>query len=210
MSWQNGRQLATFANSDTSVAYTYDANGMRTSKTVTSGTTTDTAEYVYEGGLLLQMRYNHMYFDFAYDANGLPVSMAHRSTATGNPIYYYYALNSRGDVVGLYNSTGTLTAKYSYDAYGKLLSVTNASGGSIPSKYAPANLNPLRYRGYVYDTETGFYYLQSRYYDPETCRFVNADGYCATGVGITGNNMFKKRRNKIYMKRSYFLNKKQR
>lgn len=52
------------------------------------------------------------------------------------------------------------------------------------------NLNPFRYRGYYFDTETGLYYLQSRYYDPETCRFVNADGYISTGQGFTGNNMF--------------------
>jgi RHS repeat-associated protein len=51
-------------------------------------------------------------------------------------------------------------------------------------------LNPLRYRGYVYDTETGLYYLQSRYYNPEIGRFINADAFAATGQGILGNNMF--------------------
>jgi RHS repeat-associated protein len=50
--------------------------------------------------------------------------------------------------------------------------------------------NPLRYRGYVYDTETGLYYLQSRYYDPEICRFINADGYASTGQGLLGGNAF--------------------
>ena len=53
-----------------------------------------------------------------------------------------------------------------------------------------ANLNPIRYRGYYYDAETGFYYLNSRYYDPEICRFINADGYVSTGQGLLGNNMF--------------------
>ncbi len=50
--------------------------------------------------------------------------------------------------------------------------------------------NPLRYRGYVYDTDTGLYYLQSRYYNPEMGRFLNADSYASTGQGILGNNMF--------------------
>jgi len=50
--------------------------------------------------------------------------------------------------------------------------------------------NPYRYRGYRYDTETGLYYLQSRYYDPGAKRFVNADGYVSTGQGVLGNNMF--------------------
>ena len=49
---------------------------------------------------------------------------------------------------------------------------------------------PLRYRGYYYDAETALYYLQSRYYDPTACRFLNADGYASTGQGIVGTNMF--------------------
>ena len=81
LTWQNGRELASFTNADTSVSYTYDASGMRTSKTLTSDGATDTVKYVYENGLLLQMQYNHMYFDFIYDANGNPVSIDYRSNA---------------------------------------------------------------------------------------------------------------------------------
>lgn len=58
------------------------------------------------------------------------------------------------------------------------------------SNAAIGALNPLRYRGYVYDTETGLYYLQSRYYDPEIGRFINADAFTSTGQGLLGNNMF--------------------
>ena len=114
--------------------------------------------------------------DFSYDASGTPVSIKYRSSATATPIYYYYGINSRGDVVSLYNSDGSVAAIYAYDAYGKLLSVKTPAGIDITSETAIANLNPLRYRGYVYDNETGFYYLQTRYYDPTTCRFINADG----------------------------------
>ncbi len=53
-----------------------------------------------------------------------------------------------------------------------------------------AEINPLRYRSYYYDSESGFYYLQSRYYDPNTCRFINADSYASTGQGFLGYNMF--------------------
>ncbi len=67
-----------------------------------------------------------------------------------------------------------------YDAWGKLIS----SSGSL------ADINPLRYRGYYYDTETGFYYLQSRYYDPVFSRFINADKYASTGTGLLSYNMF--------------------
>ena len=74
---------------------------------------------------------------------------------------------------------------------GKLLSVTDGSGNDVSvNNNHTANINPLRYRGYYYDSETGLYYLNSRYYDPETGRYINADGYVSTGQGILGNNMF--------------------
>ncbi|MBR3586207.1 MAG: hypothetical protein IKO00_09315 [Oscillospiraceae bacterium] len=73
---------------------------------------------------------------------------------------------------------------YTYDAWGNPLSVT----GSMASTLGAAN--PLRYRGYVYDSETGLYYVSSRYYDPEICRFINADGYASTGQGLLGGNAF--------------------
>ena len=73
---------------------------------------------------------------------------------------------------------------YTYDAWGKLLSTTGSMAGTL------GEYNPLRYRGYVYDTETGLYYLNSRYYNPETGRFINVDGYVSTGQGFSGHNMF--------------------
>ena len=89
-------------------------------------------------------------------------------------------------VVAVYNNSGTKVATYNYsDAWG------NHSVGYINlATNEGVQYNPFRYRGYYYDTETGFYYLQSRYYDPNTCRFINADGYVSTGQGLTGYNMF--------------------
>ncbi len=81
-------------------------------------------------------------------------------------------------------------ANYSYDAYGKLLSVTNAAGAAISDTSNIALINPLRYRGYYYDSETELYYLQSRYYDPTTSRFINADSYLSTGQDFLGFNSF--------------------
>ena len=97
-------------------------------------------------------------------------------------LLYYYVCNAQGDVVKILTSSGATAAWYEYDAWGNVVSV----GGNA----SIANLNPIRYRGYYYDAETGFYYLNSRYYDPEICRFVNADGYVSTGQGLLGNNMF--------------------
>ena len=97
-----------------------------------------------------------------------------------NGTAYYYITNLQGDVMRIVDGSQNTVTSYDYDPYGKVLSAT----GTL------ANINPLHYRGYVYDTETGFYYLQSRYYDPAIGRFINADSYATTGQGIIGCNMF--------------------
>ena len=73
---------------------------------------------------------------------------------------------------------------YTYDSWGKLVSVSGSMTSTLGAK------NPFRYRGYYYDTETGFYYLTTRYYDPATCRFINVDRYISTAQGHAGYNMF--------------------
>ena len=121
--------------------------------------------------------------DFVYDDAGRPFALKYSTDGTSFKTYYY-VLNLQGDVVKLihyipgfgYESVAT----YEYDAWGNILS----SSGRL------AEINPLRYRGYYYDNETGFYYLQSRYYDPANRRFINADSYQSTGQGFVGTNMF--------------------
>ena len=114
-------------------------------------------------------------FDFFYDHNGDPYSVKYNGTL------YYYILNLQGDVVRIVSANGTSMGTYRYDVWGNILYQTNA---------ALINKNPLRYRGYIYDNETGFYYLQSRYYDPKIGRFLNADSYASTGQGFVGYNMY--------------------
>lgn len=82
------------------------------------------------------------------------------------------------------NQLGNRLADYTHDARGNILTTTGSSANTL-GKY-----NPLRYRGYVYDTEIGYYYLQSRYYDPEVGRFINGDSYASTGLGILACNLF--------------------
>ena len=108
----------------------------------------------------------------------MPYSLIYNNGTTTTT--YYYITNLQGDVMYLVDANGVQVAAYDYDPYGKVITST----GDL------AEINPLRYRGYYYDTETGFYYLQSRYYDPEICRFINADSYASTGDGFTGFNMF--------------------
>ena len=93
------------------------------------------------------------------------------------------------DIVGIYTDAGDLTAKYAYDSWGNVTSITDGNGNAITDQNHIGNLNPFRYRGYYMDTETGMYYLMSRYYDPVTHRFLNADGYFQTGLGILDSNM---------------------
>ena len=116
---------------------------------------------------------------FIYDSTGKRVGFANGT------MLFYYLYNLQGDVIAIVRAaTGQIVAKYSYDAWGNC-TVTNATG------YAVGDKNPFRYRGYYYDTETGLYYLNSRYYSPEFGRFINVDSELA-GVGGTthGYNLF--------------------
>jgi len=85
----------------------------------------------------------------------------------------------------VYNQYGTKLVSYTYDAWGNCTTTYVNAGQNSPAQY-----NPIRYRSYYYDSETGLYYVSSRYYDPEIGRFINADAYVSTGQGILGNNMF--------------------
>ena len=97
---------------------------------------------------------------------------------------YFYLTNLQGDVTAIITVGGTTVVEYTYDAWGNILTVTGGMANTL------GKANPLRYRGYIYDEETRLYYLQSRYYDPELGRFINADVYTSTGQGLLGNNMF--------------------
>ena len=163
-SWNNGRQLASGTKGSTSFAYTYNSDGLRTRKVVGS----KTYDYYWFGSRLVMMTITSgssvTTLKFYYDANGLPIIFDYNGTQ------YHYITNLQGDVVGLANEYG-IVATYAYDAWGKIISTSGASSMEESALAA----NPLRYRGYIYDNETGFYYLQSRYYDPEIGRFLNAD-----------------------------------
>ena len=118
--------------------------------------------------------------DFFYDDSGRP--FAFNYSVDGSDFEtYYYILNLQGDVVQIIDANGVMQAEYIYSPWGEIISAE----GDL------AEINPLRYRGYYYDSETGFYYLRSRYYDPENHRFINADTYASTDSGdAIACNMF--------------------
>lgn len=106
---------------------------------------------------------------------------------------YFFVKNLQGDVTKIIDENGNTCATYAYDAWGGILATKNENGQEITDPNHIAFTNPFRYRGYVYDTETQLYYLQSRYYDPKTGRFVNADdsAYTDTYSGSPlSTNMF--------------------
>ena len=130
----DGRELATAVKGSTSVSYKYGADGLRIRKTV--GNTV--YNYYYADGLLIRQTWGTNYMDFLYDESGSAYSFIYNGTQ------YYYVKNLQGDVMRIVDATGSVVANYSYDAWGK---VTNS--GTIIGLY-----NPIRYRGYYYDTET--------------------------------------------------------
>ncbi|MCH5192125.1 MAG: RHS repeat-associated core domain-containing protein, partial [Oscillospiraceae bacterium] len=112
--------------------------------------------------------------------------------ADGTVNYYYAVCNSRGDVEGIYNGAGELRAHYTYDSWGNVISITDQNGKEITSSTHIGILNPIRYRGYYYDAETGMYYVGSRYYDPQVGRWINADdtAYLGAGETLVSYNLF--------------------
>ena len=133
-----------------------------------------TYRYWYnDSGLLLRMEKGSTVYSFTYDPAGRPVSVTEGSNR------YYYILNQQGDVVGLMNGNKKLVVEYYYDAWGRLIKTNGDLATTLGAN------NPLRYRGYVYDTETGLYYLQSRYYNPSWGRFINADDIPYLGIDGT-------------------------
>ena len=113
--------------------------------------------------------------------------MAYRDSTyvSGAFDFYLFAKNIQGDILYIYNTSGTRLVTYTYDSWGNVTTSYSNGGASTAARY-----NPFRYRGYYYDTETGFYYLNSRYYDPAVGRFLNADGYINGNGDLIGYNMF--------------------
>ena len=173
LEWEKGRQLKKFGDYE----FTYNANGIRTSKK--SGTTTHT--YILDGAKILKETWGSSTLIPLYDNEDAVCGIVYNNTP------YYFIKNLQGDVIAITNSSAAVVAKYSYDAWGVPTIISDTSGIGI------ASINPFRYRSYYYDTETQLYYLQSRYYDPVVGRFINGDDIQAIlseGLGCVGYNVF--------------------
>ncbi len=185
--WEKGRQLSSITGNGLNMSFDYNSSGLRTQKTVNG----ETKQYFYSGDLLVSEYDGVEYMNFTYSPNGEPVGFSFLYEEDNELLdYYIYLKNLQGDIIGLIDFNGEIYCTYSYDAWGKLTGVYDKNGNEITNPNSPALRNPLRYRGYYYDNETGLYYLNSRYYNPEWGTFISADGYVSTGEQIVAKNMY--------------------
>ena len=174
MTWQGGRQLASMQKDGTTISFSYNDAGLRTEKTVNGST----RRYIWNSAQLMADVGAADAFYFHYSSGGELIGYTYKTAEAETECIL--VKNQQGDVERVISADGTILAAYTYDAWGNVLT----SEGSL------AAANPIRYRGYYFDAETGLYYLQSRYYDPEIGRWINADNQLSTGSDLTGLNLF--------------------
>ena len=179
-----GKQMSLIYDGDQGLyMYEYNIDNIRTKKTVYGEQGIDflyESQYILNGTSIVRETRTYadgsvIILDFLYDDSGVILGVVYNGTT------YYYRKNLGGDVTGIVNSSGTVVVSYTYDAWGNPVSITGSMASTL------GEINPIRYRGYYYDTETGFYYLQSRYYDPVVGRFVSA--HDAAFLGVTGTTL---------------------
>ena len=172
--WQNGRQLQKIQKSGVTAEFVYNADGLRVQKTVNGVVT----KYTLRGKNVVHMTSGTDELHFFYDAQNRPAVVVY------NGVPYAYVKSLQGDIVAILDENGNTVVSYGYDAWGAPLWCTGELAETL------GKVQPFRYRGYVFDEETGLYYLRSRYYNPRWGRFVNADGaiiqknlfaYCSNG-----------------------------
>ena len=190
--WVNGTELATAVNGNCSLSFSYDDNGVRVRKTVNGADhfyTVNGTQILTERWVADQIEHLLVYL---YDASGCPIGMEYRNNTypEGGFDLYLFETNLQGDVIGVYSEVGEKIINYTYDAWGNC-AMTASANVTAGTDFAAA-FNPFRYRGYYYDTELGLYYLNARYYDPNTGRFISADdvSYLGADGELTSYNLY--------------------
>jgi len=177
--WDVYGNLVSYSKGNDKITYTYTSDGRRRSKTVNGVTTT----YCYHNGLLLSETTGDETLRYYYDNTGAVLSIGYiKGSAAENK--YFFTRNAQNDIVSVYRSSDSkLIGTYEYDLWGKPISIKEATQGIDTDGILTKN--PLRYRSYRYDAETGFYHLKSRYYDPNIRRFISADTVAVLTVETT-------------------------
>ena len=171
--WQNGRQLQKMQKPGVTAEFVYNADGLRVQKTVNGVAT----KYTLHGKNVVHMTSGTDELHFFYDAQNRPAVVVYNGMA------YAYVKSLQGDIVAILDESGNAVVSYGYDAWGAPLWCTGELAETL------GKVQPFRYRGYVFDEETGLYYLRSRYYNAERCRFVNADKQIGCSKNIIEKNI---------------------
>ena len=180
--WE-GRRLVGATSAGKTYSFTYNDDGIRTSKTVNGVE----HKYYLSGDRIIAEEWDGDMLVYVYDATGSPIGMMYYMGyfSTSFCEKYWFEKNIWGDITAVYDDAGNLIIEYSYDPYG------NCTETVLSNSYG-ARYNPFRYRGYYYDADLGLYYLNSRYYDSNTCRFINADGvsYLGANEDLVSYNLY--------------------
>ena len=172
--WQNGRQLQKMQKAGVTAEFVYNADGLRVQKTVNGVAT----KYTLHGKNVVHMTSGADELHFFYDAQNRPAVVVY------NGVPYAYVKSLQGDIVAILDENGNTVVSYGYDAWGAPLWCTGELAETL------GKVQPFRYRGYVFDEETGLYYLRSRYYNPGWGRFVNADAEIAVEAKLWDAKLF--------------------
>ena len=152
--------------------FVYNENGLRVQKTVNGVAT----KYTLHGKNIVHMTSGADELHIFYDAQNRPAVVVY------NDVPYAYVKNLQGDVIAILDAAGNVVVSYVYDAWGAPIGKSGSMAETL------GKVQPFRYRGYVFDEETGLYYLRSRYYNPRWGRFVNADQLITTNLFAYCNN----------------------
>lgn len=177
--WKNGRQLESYKAENKTVTYNYNEEGIRTDKKINDKTY---KYYLDDSDIIFEETPNGTIY-YQYDADGI-IGFEY------NNKNYYYVKNQQSDIIGLLDDEFNKIATYTYDSWGKIISITDSDGTKITDKNNVALINPFRYRSYYYDSETGMYYLNSRYYHPDMGRFLNADRLLGANEDEVSYNLY--------------------
>lgn len=177
------RNICVIENDEYYVEYYYNANGIRIGKSIDKGTTIESVNYILNGNNIIKETHigtNNYTIEYYYDSSENIIGF----TYNGNK--YLYLKNLQNDIVGIIDSNNNLVVKYYYDAYGRIIKTYDTSSISL------STINPFRYRSYYQDNETEWYYLNSRYYNPLTNRFITMDQieYLGANQTIQSNNLY--------------------
>ncbi len=179
LSW-NIRELKSMMTPNINIEYEYNKDGIRKSKTVNG---IETKYFTENSAILFEQTGAHVLYYIRDDNNNLIGFKTNNTT-------YYYKKNYQNDIIGIYDNNYNLIVSYEYDDYGSILSIKDNTGIEITDPNHIGNINPFRYRSYYYDKETNLYYLNSRYYNPEWGRFINADSIIGTKEDHVGYNLY--------------------